>query len=96
MPLPIRVRGHTRRLVPWRDRTPVPHVQTSRDRPSLELPAGALRGGSLPGQALEKPASGQKERPEWKPPRPSRGCVSPGSREQLQAECLPDLVLLFA
>lgn len=53
-------------------------------------------GGSILGQALEEPASGQKEHPEWKPPRPARVCVSPGSREQLQAECLLDMVPLLA
>lgn len=53
-------------------------------------------GGSIPGQALEEPASEQKERPEWKPPRPTRVCISPGSREQLQAEWLLDVVPLFA
>lgn len=107
VPLPIRVGGHTRRLVPWRGRTPAPHVQTPRDRPSLELPADPFggcpgtswepsMGGSIPGQALEEPASGQKERPKWKPTCPARVCISPGSQKQLQAECLLDVVPLFA
>lgn len=42
-------------------------------------------GGSLPGQALEKPACGQKDHPKRKPPRPSRLSAS-----SARSCCLPD------